>query len=151
MLGFTPFKKHANKFNYVPRYYDPEKEAREQRRAELHGERSDQPEGEYRPGQYIRTQREARGSRTRSKAGRRKIWIYMGIAMLIVLFIQILYPRISALLNNMSRTETVDEQLRREYGDFDPTAPITIVPNDYVEETEAAPAAAEPTAAAEEE
>ena len=35
MLGFTPFKKHANKFNYIPRYYDPEKEAREQRRAEL--------------------------------------------------------------------------------------------------------------------
>ena len=27
MLGFTPFKKHANKFNYIPRYYDPEKEA----------------------------------------------------------------------------------------------------------------------------
>ena len=33
MLGFTPFKRHANKFNYIPRYYDPEKEAREQRRA----------------------------------------------------------------------------------------------------------------------
>ena len=28
MLGFTPFKRHANKFNYIPRYYDPEKEAR---------------------------------------------------------------------------------------------------------------------------
>ena len=26
MLGFTPFKKHANKFNYIPRYYDPEKD-----------------------------------------------------------------------------------------------------------------------------
>ena len=40
MLGFTPFKRHANKFNYIPRYYDPEKEAREQRRAELRGERA---------------------------------------------------------------------------------------------------------------
>ena len=29
MLGFTPFKRHPNKFNYIPRYYDPEKEARE--------------------------------------------------------------------------------------------------------------------------
>ena len=28
MLGFSPFKKHANKFNYIPRYYDPEKEGR---------------------------------------------------------------------------------------------------------------------------
>ena len=27
MLGFTPFKRHPNKFNYTPRYYDPEKEA----------------------------------------------------------------------------------------------------------------------------
>ena len=26
MLGFTPFKRHANKFNYIPRYYDPEEE-----------------------------------------------------------------------------------------------------------------------------
>lgn len=41
MLGFTPFKRHANKFNYIPRYYDPEKEAREQRRAELRGERAE--------------------------------------------------------------------------------------------------------------
>ena len=55
MLGFTPFKKHANKFNYIPRYYDPEKEAREQRRAELRGERAEDAGGEYRPGQYIRT------------------------------------------------------------------------------------------------
>ncbi len=50
MLGFSPFKKHANKFNYIPRYYDPEKEAREARRAELHGERSDDAEGSTAPG-----------------------------------------------------------------------------------------------------
>ena len=55
MLGFTPFKRHANKFNYIPRYYDPEKEAREQRRAELRGERAEDGDGEYRPAQYIRT------------------------------------------------------------------------------------------------
>ena len=29
---FTPVKKHPNRFNYIPRYYDPVKEAREQRR-----------------------------------------------------------------------------------------------------------------------
>ena len=66
MLGFTPFKRHANKFNYIPRYYDPEKEAREQRRAELRGERAEDGDREYRPGQYIRTQRDARAAR-RSK------------------------------------------------------------------------------------
>ena len=41
MSGFTPFKKHANKFNYLPRYYDPEKEERDRRRAELRGERAE--------------------------------------------------------------------------------------------------------------
>lgn len=76
MLGFTPFKKHANKFNYIPRYYDPEKEAREQRRAELRGERAEDAGREYRPGQYIRTQREARAARrTREEErGRMRIW-----------------------------------------------------------------------------
>ena len=64
MLGFTPFKRHPNKFNYIPRYYDPEKEAREQRRAELRGERAEDADREYQPGQYIRTQREARDART---------------------------------------------------------------------------------------
>ena len=36
---FSPHKRHANKFNYIPRYYDPAKEEREMRRAELRGER----------------------------------------------------------------------------------------------------------------
>ena len=82
MLGFTPFKRHANKFNYIPRYYDPEKEAREQRRAELRGERAEDGDREYRPGQYIRTQRDARAAR-RSKEddkGRMRIWKMVGAA-----------------------------------------------------------------------
>ena len=139
MLGFTPFKKHANKFNYIPRYYDPEKEAREQRRAELFGHRSDEADtGEYRPGQYIRTQRDARNSRRSGRTGgsRLKIWIYLGVAFVVLLFIQLLYPRLTALMTGMNRPATLQEQLQAEYGDFDPTAPITIVPNDYVEEEE---------------
>ena len=141
MLGFTPFKKHANSFNYTPRYYDPAKEAREQRREELTGRRSDDPAAgsdAYRPGQYIRSQREARNSRRsgRSGSGRMKIWFYLAIALLVMLFIQVLYPRLTALLTAERRPATLEEQLREEYGDFDPTAPITIVPNDYVEEEE---------------
>ena len=34
MGWFTPYKRRANEFNYTPRFYDPVKEAREQRRAE---------------------------------------------------------------------------------------------------------------------
>ncbi len=129
MLGFTPFKKHANKFNYIPRYYDPEKEAREQRRAELHGRRSDD-DGEYRPGQYIRTQREARANRRGRNAGngRMRIWIYLAIAFMALLFIQLVYPRLAAFFTN-DRPAPV--QVQEEYGDFDPSAPITVVPNDY--------------------
>ena len=56
---FSPHKRHANKFNYIPRYYDPAKEERELRRAELRGERMDD-EGEYKPGKYIQAKREAR-------------------------------------------------------------------------------------------
>ena len=130
MLGFTPFKKHANKFNYIPRYYDPEKEAREQRRAELHGRRSDD-DGEYRPGQYIRTQREARTQRRNGTSnGRMRIWIYLGIAFLALLFIQAVYPRLAAFFANDRPTPV---QVQDEYGDFDPYAPITVVPNDYEE------------------
>ena len=51
MLGFSPFKKHANKFNYIPRYYDPEEERRAQRRAELLGESPEHAKHEYVPGQ----------------------------------------------------------------------------------------------------
>ena len=47
----------------MPRSYDPEKEAREQRRAGLRGERAEDAGREYVPGQYIRTQRDARAAR----------------------------------------------------------------------------------------
>ena len=50
---FSPHKRHANQFNYTPRYYDPAKEERERRRAELRGERLDD-KSEYTPGKYIR-------------------------------------------------------------------------------------------------
>ena len=106
MLGFTPFKKHANKFNYIPRYYDPEKEAREQRRAELHGRRYDEETSEYRPGQYIRTQREARSNRrSRTNNGRMRIWLYLGIAFLALLFIQMVYPRLAAYFTGQSAAD----------------------------------------------
>ena len=59
MSFFSPYKRHANKFNYTPRYYDPAREERERRRAELRGDRLDDNE-EYTPGKYIRTRQAAR-------------------------------------------------------------------------------------------
>lgn len=135
MLGFSPFKKHANKFNYVPRFYDPAKEAREERRAELHGERSEDAGREYRPGQYIRTQRDARAvrrARTEEK-GRAKIWKMAAGAVCVLLFIYLLYPRLADAFLRAQRTPA-PVQTEVFDGGFDPTAPITVVPNDYQEE-----------------
>lgn len=133
MLGFTPFKKHANRFNYIPRYYDPEKEAREQRRAELRGERSGDGGREYRPGQYIRTQREARSARRsgEEEQGRLRILKMAAAAVLLLLFIYLLYPRLAQVFLRAA-TDPVPAAVQTEE-EFDPTVPITIVPNDYQE------------------
>lgn len=134
MLGFSSYKKHANKFNYIPRYYDPEKEAREQRRAELRGERSDD-NSEYRPGKYIRTQREAREARRAGEAGNghMRLLKMAVIAALIIVFVYLLYPRLVGLFVSASK-QGGQSDMELMYGDFDPTAPITVVPNDYVEQ-----------------
>lgn len=148
MLGFTPFKKHANKFNYIPRYYDPEKEAREQRRAELRGERAEDAEREYRPGQYIRTQRDARAARRsrEDEKGRVRIWKMAAGAVLVLLFVYLLYPRLAdAFLRARTapaavetaapaRTAPRDGLDQSQVGDAEwETQPIVIVPNDYEE------------------
>lgn len=150
MLGFTPFKRHPNKFNYIPRYYDPEKEAREERRAELRGERVGGDAREYRPGQYIRTQREARAARKERQEthGRNRIWVMMAGAVLVLLFIYLLYPRLADLFLRMSGAApapaTVEQTLPAQprsgtdqegISDVEwQEMPITVVPNDYQEE-----------------
>lgn len=136
---FSPYKRHANGFNYVPRYYNPEKEAREQRRAELHGERAEDAGQEYEPGQYIRTQREARAARRRSSddGGRARVLKMVGAAVLMLLFIYLLYPRLAEVFLRAQRgggapaaTEAAKDAAGEE---FNPYAPIVVVPNDYVE------------------
>lgn len=148
MLGFTPFKKHANRFNYIPRYYDPEKEAREQRRAELRGERAEDAGREYRPGQYIRTQRDARAARRsrEDEKGRTRIWVLAAGAVLVLLFVFLLYPRLAdAFLRARTapaavetaapgRTEPHDGLDQSQVSDAEwETQPIVVVPNDYEE------------------
>ena len=131
---FTPVKRHANAFRYTPRYYDPEKERREQRRRELYGT-SSQDDGEYTPGQYIRTQRDARRA-SRVDSGKRggKMPSMMLLMLLAILLLAgyMLVPRIVESFNS-ART-TPEERQQQEYEEFDPYTPITIVPNDYKEE-----------------
>lgn len=135
MLGFTPFKRHANKFNYIPRYYDPEKEAREQRRAELRGERAEDGEREYKPGQYIRTQRAARAARRADEddKGRMRVLKMAAAAVLVLLFVYMLYPKLADVFLRAGTTPAPAPQTQVEE-EFNPYAPITVVPNDYKEE-----------------
>ncbi|MBE6213813.1 MAG: hypothetical protein E7131_03940 [Rikenellaceae bacterium] len=131
---FSPYKRHANQFSYTPRYYDPEKEAREQRRAELRGERSDDT-GEYTPGKYIRTQSEARQqSRAKRKSnvlgGSTRIISLVVVMLLVFLFVYVLVPRVGAIFEMAT---TAPAPVEKATDDFDPYAPLIIVPNDYVE------------------
>lgn len=141
MGWFSPYKRHANSFNYTPRYYDPAKEAREQRRAELRGERLDD-DSEYTPGKYIRAKREARDlkrAQVAKKGGAEKtmkMWIMVVALMLLAALIYILVPRLGAIFE-MATTDSAAskqfEQQQQEVEEFDPYAPLIIVPNDYEE------------------
>lgn len=148
MLGFSPFKRRPNKFNYRPRYYDPQKEAREERRAELRGERAEDADCEYRPGQYIRTQREARSARREreNERGRMRTWKIVGGGVLILLFVYMLYPKLADVFiraqKNSAQTGQVAEPAAERRDGLDQSGisdtewqeqPITIVPNDYQE------------------
>ena len=54
-MGFAFFKVPKHRvFDYKPRFYDPEKERREQRRRELGLVEEDVEDGEYKPGSIIR-------------------------------------------------------------------------------------------------
>ena len=143
MSFFAPHKRHANKFNYIPRYYDPVKEERELRRAELRGERlEDKEKGEYEPGQYIRAKREARELRKIKEqkevnSDKRNKMFTMGIGLILVaVLIYVLVPRLGEIFEMATSETTSDKQVEREmkeYEEFNPYAPIIIVPNDYVE------------------
>lgn len=137
MGAFTPFKRRANDFKYTPRYYDPAKEAREERREEMFGRRSDDGgEGGYQPGQYIRRQREARSARNKSnnKNSTMKMWISVAVVLVVAYMGSMLYNKLVEMFGLTENTSPRTEQTVSEYDEFDPTAPITIVPNDYEEE-----------------
>lgn len=117
------------KFNYLPRYYDPEKEERDRRRAELRGERAEDAGKEYKPGQYIRTQSQARAARRREEMSRGsgRMWMMVVLVVLVLLFLVFGYPRVVAFISDMQKPKTPQTE------EFNPYTPITVVPNDYEE------------------
>lgn len=129
---FSPYKKHANPFRYVPRFFDPDKEEREQRRRELLGQSAETDSLPYTPGQYIKTMHEARNEKRNKQTTSSKVVILGGIA-IAVLLIYALYPRIVNAFSQAKR-QNIEQRMLQEYEEFNPNTPITIVPNDYKEE-----------------
>lgn len=146
---FTPVKKLPNRFNYTPRYYDPVKEAREQRRRELRGERGEDideavAQGDYKPGDYLRRRKAMRIERkevqgAERNGGRGSMLTLVVVAAFVLVAAYLLVPRIVSLLNGAQQTQTATEESATtnntavEEAEFDPYAPIVIVPNDYQE------------------
>ena len=108
----------------------------------MRGERRDvENSGEYEPGKYIRAKREAREARLaqekkqKNSDKRMYMWV-MGLGLiLLVVFIYVLVPRIGAIFE-MATSDSSSKQVERqmkEYEEFNPYAPIVIVPNDYQE------------------
>ncbi len=132
MSGFTPFKPRAKAFNYRPRYYDPLKEEREQRRLELTGRRSETNDKPLRSGDLLRGQIEARRKNANRKKKRSSLLFLISALVVMMLLISNLYPRIATFVSSASNSSTA-RSVERE-AEFNPYTPITIVPNDYQEE-----------------
>lgn len=133
---FSPPKRRPNQFNYIPRYFDPEKERREARRRELRGE-SSSDDTPYTPGKYIRTVREARAERKaqqKQSNGTPRAILVFGIAIAVIV-IYMLVPRIVNIITMAGKQANPEvRQAELESETFNPYTPITIVPNDYTEE-----------------
>ena len=141
MFGFGPVRKKPRQFNYTPRYYDPVKERWEQRRAELRGETLEESKtaseehAEYVPGQFVRRAREARSMREEEQgSGRKPLKLLPLIVVLLFLFIvaYVLVPRVLDMFSG-AKSNVPTQQESGVIEQFDPYAPIQVVPNDYVE------------------
>ncbi len=133
MKGFSPVKKHARDFSYKPRFYDPAKEARDERRAELRGTTSATDNDEYAPGSYLKRQREARATsrQNRSKSPFGGLTAKIMVFAVVLLLAYILVPRVfDAFHTSGAEHEASKVDMT---GGFDSSAPIKIVPNDYDE------------------
>lgn len=93
MSFFRPHKRNPRQFNYIPRYFDPVKEEREQRRRELHGTSSATDQEEYIPGRYVRTQREAREVSRGEGSPLSGVWQLMAVALILGFAALVFFPR----------------------------------------------------------
>jgi predicted nucleic acid-binding Zn ribbon protein len=90
-------QRKPKEFNYIPRNYDPTKEAREQRKKEVLGERykapgeNDKPTTEYVPGSYLREHVQVRRSERKGEIIKRHKRAAMPIMVVLVALVVLLF------------------------------------------------------------
>ncbi len=149
MSIFRPHKTKPRQFNYTPRYYDPVKEAFDQRRRELHGTSSETDNLPYQPGDYLRMKKEARreSREEQSKAASNRLLRYGILIVAVGLGFAYIMPHatefITRFINAGGNTEVVEGEatysadstmvapnviLNEQHGDIDFTEFETLSP-----------------------
>ncbi len=114
MSIFRPHKTKPRQFNYTPRYYDPVKEAFDQRRKELHGTSSETDNLPYEPGDYLRMKKEARreSREEQARSASNRLLRYGLLIVVVGLGLLYLMPRVVGILtrfmNAGENTEVVE-------------------------------------------
>ena len=108
---FSPHKRHANKFNYTPRYYDPVKEAFNQRRKELHGTSSETDDLPYSPGDYLRVKSQARrdSREEQSRASSNRLLRYGVLIVAIGLGFAVVMPHVVGIMTRFMNAGEISE------------------------------------------
>ena len=128
MSIFRPHKSKPRQFNYIPRFYDPVKEQREQRRRELHGTSSSDDEVPYTPGRYIRTQREAREVAREESSGSimaRMRMLILGVV-LVVVAMMLLLPRFMRFVEAANYEKMAVPQTTQSYDETEQSGSIIL-------------------------
>ena len=137
MSIFRPHKTKPRQFNYTPRYYDPVKEAFDQRRKELHGTSSETDNLPYAPGDYLRMKQEARreSREEQARSASNRLLRYGLLIVVVGLGLLYLMPRVVGILtrfmNAGEATEVVEGDT--DYIDSDSTALHTPIYMEHVE------------------
>jgi hypothetical protein len=132
MSIFRPHKSKPRQFNYTPRYYDPVKEAFNQRRKELHGTSSETDDLPYAPGDYLRMQSEARRETRESqlKESSNRLLRYGVLIVVVGMGLSLLMPRIVGILSRIMNAGEATEVVQTIEGADSTVVAPTIILNE---------------------
>ncbi len=114
MLGFTPFKKHANKFNYIPGITIPRRRRASSVVPSCAASARRMPPGSSSRAVYPHAARSACGTSCRQgRLGPYRVLKLAGGVVLILLFVYLLYPKLAEVFIRPRRVLPCRRRLRR--------------------------------------